>query len=140
MSEKKTEACFRYCLRCLGHGHFVIPAKGPAREEQYETFSQSDAYQQLSYMVQMGVISVSEYTSLKAEVDQSPLPVVCPPDLDDFIKEFCQSDLWMLYYSRSEEEREKEKIPENSYVDSGELALAVHEFLIRSPNHKLHLQ
>lgn len=130
MSEQQEGAYFVFCLRCLGHGHFVLPVHGA----QFEVFSRIDAHQQLQTLVLSRRISMDQFTVLTGQVECSELSASCPPDVEEFIRSFCQSESWVTYYSQGEEDRSQQYS-----IDGDELALAVHEFLLESPGHALRL-
>ncbi len=132
MSKERTGMYFEYCLYCCGHGHFVVPTQGHMGKEQYEVFSHADPHQQLRIMAQKRLISTNQFCALTTQVEQSLLPVLCPPDVEEFIGEFCQNESWMVRYSEGLAEEGQAQTPKDTFVDSGELALAVHEFLLGS--------
>ncbi len=128
---EKSGFCLLCCPRCMGHGHFVIPTKG----EQFEVFSRVDAHHQLRTLLRKRLISNNQFSALSTQVDDSVLPLFSPHDVEEFIRAFCETESWAVCFSR----REEEDMPKKITIDSDELALAVHEYLLASPEHALHL-
>ena len=131
MNKQDREPYLFCCPRCMGHGHFSIPSKG----DLFEFFSQEDAYQQLRQLVSARRVSRERFVVLTSQVRSSGLPASCPPDVKDCINAFCQTESWAACFSQGEEAQ-----PKNIRVDSSELALAVHEFYLASPDRALRLQ
>lgn len=131
MDEPVMDTCFLHCMRCLGHGHLVTPLDGI----HFEVFSQFGAYLQLGALAEKGRISEDDLDLLADQIIRSGLPKTCPPDVETFIRSFCTAEAWVEHHSRGKESR-----PLEDCLDSDELAWAVHEFLLCSPDHTLRLQ
>lgn len=130
MDESDRGYQFVYCLRCQGHGHFVIPGHG----KQFEVFSKIDAFQQLTALTTMHRISLNHNARLTTLVQLSALPISCPPDVEEFIRQFCRNESWVACYSENVDNQ-----PTSVEVDPDELALAVHEYILQSSGRPLQL-
>jgi hypothetical protein len=123
MDQASAKPLFLYCLRCHGHGHFVLPGRG----KQFEVFSQEDALHQLDRLAFQYRLSRETRWHLGHQVGESFLPWSCPEDVKERVNQFCKTDYWEYFCAMFHEGP-----PEPIEVDSEELALAVHEFLLES--------
>lgn len=121
---------FVRCLSCLGHGHFTLPGQ----KTSFEVFSLYDAFEQLKVLSVKYRISQSDQVRLANEIRTSGLPQACRPDVEEYIHSFWKIETWAACYSYDEESR-----PKTMTIESDDLALAVHEYILQSSGRPLQL-
>lgn len=116
---------FLGCVRCMGHGHFVIPNFGA----QSEVFSRMEAWRQLGLFVTKGLVPMRCLASLTSQVLNSGLPELCPADVQDAVRTFFETEAWAARFSER-----GENAPQHVYITENEMVAVVHDYYLdRSP-------
>lgn len=123
MQAQNQSTYFSWCVRCMGHGHFVIPPDGA----QNEVFSRNAAYYQLRSLALAGRISMNTLAVLTSQVVNSGLPETCPPDVKEAIQLFFETEAWAGRFSESEGNKSR-----HIYINTKDLAMVVHEHYLTS--------
>ncbi len=81
------------CMRCMRHGHFVLPGdSGPYNE----VYSRAGAHELLSGYVVDGVVSAEEAERLESEIAATPLPLDVPEEVASLcIAPIVNADQWV---------------------------------------------
>lgn len=119
---------FISCQRCSGHGYFFVPPQG----RWPDVFSMLEARRQLLEFVQERLISVSQHVFLIEQIKASGLPETPSSGVKERIRTHSQAAAWTACYSQVGEERSH-----GVWIDSTEIAEAVHEYIIGLPEMRL---